>query len=190
MINSGFLNGLSAPDESILKTIKYLEENKLGNKKTNYRLKDWGISRQRYWGCPIPIAYDENKNVVKIPEKDLPVALPNIEKLDRDGNPLNNHEKWYYLIKTIFVPSTNKTATIGISTTVLTGVNTTGLTVGAALSAIDNVIGLGVLNDCITQLCDGRFPVESAPSTHLCTEPNRCLRCPNFTVRCETLASS
>ena len=94
MINSGFLNGLSAPDESILKTIKYLEEKKLGNKKTNYRLKDWGISRQRYWGCPIPIAYDENKNVVKIPEKDLPVALPNIEKLDRDGNPLNNHEKW------------------------------------------------------------------------------------------------
>ena len=94
MINSGFLNGLSAPEESILKTIKYLEENKLGNKKTNYRLKDWGISRQRYWGCPIPIAYDENKDVVKIPEEDLPVTLPNIEKLDTDGNPLNNIEKW------------------------------------------------------------------------------------------------
>ena len=94
MINSKFLNGLSAPEESISKTIKYLEENNLGNKKINYRLKDWGISRQRYWGCPIPIAYDENNNVVKIPEKDLPVALPNIEKINTDGNPLDSEENW------------------------------------------------------------------------------------------------
>ena len=45
-------------------------------KKTNYRLKDWGISRQRYWGCPIPIAYDNDDNIVKIPENQLPVKLP------------------------------------------------------------------------------------------------------------------
>jgi len=94
MINSKFLNGLSVPEESVSKTIKYLEENKLGNKKINYRLKDWGISRQRYWGCPIPIAYDENNNVVKIPEKDLPVALPNIEKINTDGNPLDTQDEW------------------------------------------------------------------------------------------------
>ncbi len=94
IINSKFLNGLSAPEESISKTIKYLEENNLGNKKTNYRLKDWGISRQRYWGCPIPIAYDEKNNVVKIPEENLPVSLPNIEQINSDGNPLDNEKDW------------------------------------------------------------------------------------------------
>ena len=94
MINSKFLNGLTVPDQSISKTINYLEKNNLGKRKTNYRLKDWGISRQRYWGCPIPIAYDENNEVIKIPEKDLPVVLPNIEKLGTDGNPLDNEKEW------------------------------------------------------------------------------------------------
>ena len=94
IINSEFLNGLSAPEESISKTIEYLEKNNLGNKKTNYRLKDWGISRQRYWGCPIPIAYDEENNVVKIPENDLPVILPEVESLNSKGNPLDSEEKW------------------------------------------------------------------------------------------------
>ena len=94
MINSSFLNGLAVPEESISKAIKYLEENNLGNKKINYRLKDWGISRQRYWGCPIPIAYNENNEVIKIPLKDLPVTLPDIEKIDTDGNPLDNQAKW------------------------------------------------------------------------------------------------
>ncbi len=94
IINSEFLNGLSAPEESISKTIEYLEKNNLGNKKTNYRLKDWGISRQRYWGCPIPIAYDEENNVVKIPENDLPVLLPEVESLNSEGNPLDSEKKW------------------------------------------------------------------------------------------------
>ena len=94
IINSEFLNGLSAPEESISKTIEYLEKNNLGNKKINYRLKDWGISRQRYWGCPIPIAYDEENNVVKIPENDLPVLLPEVESLNSEGNPLDSEEKW------------------------------------------------------------------------------------------------
>ena len=94
MINSKFLDGLSAPDESISETIKILEDKKLGNKKINYRLKDWGISRQRYWGCPIPIAYDEKNEIIKIPDKDLPVMLPENINLKTNGNPLDANEKW------------------------------------------------------------------------------------------------
>ena len=98
MINSDFLNGLTVPEESISETIKYLEKNNIGNKKINYRLKDWGISRQRYWGCPIPIAYDENNEVVKIPQQDLPVTLPDIDKLNADGNPLDTQAEWKSVI--------------------------------------------------------------------------------------------
>ena len=94
LINSKFLNGLKVPEESISETIKYLEKEGLGKRKTNYRLKDWGISRQRYWGCPIPIAYDENNNVIKVPEKELPVKLPNISSLKLEGNPLDSEESW------------------------------------------------------------------------------------------------
>jgi len=94
IINSKFLNNLNAPNESINETIKILEDKKLGKKKTNFRLKDWGISRQRYWGCPIPIAYDENNNVVKIPEELLPVKLPEDIDLNTNGNPLDSQKKW------------------------------------------------------------------------------------------------
>jgi leucyl-tRNA synthetase len=66
----------------------------LVRKKTNYRLKDWGISRQRYWGCPIPIAYDENNNPVKIPKEMLPVQLPKINQLSSTGNPLDEMLDW------------------------------------------------------------------------------------------------
>ena len=98
LINSKFLNGLKVPDESISKTIKLLVEKNLGKKKINYRLKDWGISRQRYWGCPIPIAYDENNNIVKIPKKDLPVTLPENIDINTHGNPLDLQEKWKNVI--------------------------------------------------------------------------------------------
>ena len=94
LVNSEYLNGLRVPEESISKTIKILEEKKIGKKKINFRLKDWGISRQRYWGCPIPIAYDENNKIVKIPEKDLPVLLPNNINLNTKGNPLDAEENW------------------------------------------------------------------------------------------------
>ena len=97
LINSKFLNGLSVPDESISETIKILEEKKIGNKKINYRLKDWGISRQRYWGCPIPIAYDVNNEIKKIPEKDLPVLLPENIDIQTSGNPLEVEKNWKYL---------------------------------------------------------------------------------------------
>ena len=97
IINSSFLNGLKCPEESIEKTIKYLEEKNIGTRKINFRLKDWGISRQRYWGCPIPIAYDENNNPVKIPEDMLPVELPKIDTFKTSGNPLDTNEDWKYL---------------------------------------------------------------------------------------------
>ncbi len=94
IINSKFLNGLSVPEKSIFETIEILEKKKLGKKKINFRLKDWGISRQRYWGCPIPVAYDENNQIVKIPVEDLPVKLPENINLNTNGNPLDNHENW------------------------------------------------------------------------------------------------
>ena len=92
--NSSFLNGLKCPDESIIKTIEYLENEKLGTKKINFRLKDWGVSRQRYWGCPIPIMYDADGKAHKVPKEMLPVELPNINRLEPTGNPLDKEIKW------------------------------------------------------------------------------------------------
>tara|TARA_A100001011_G_scaffold359258_1_gene405654 strand:+ start:8302 stop:10839 length:2538 start_codon:yes stop_codon:yes gene_type:complete len=98
IFNSQFLNGLNCPDESILKTIEILEQKKIGKQKINFRLKDWGVSRQRYWGCPIPIAYNNKGEVVKIPKKDLPVKLPENIKLDVKGNPLEHQKNWKQVI--------------------------------------------------------------------------------------------
>ena len=98
IINSEFLNGLSVPNESIAKTIEILEKKNLGKKKTNFRLKDWGISRQRYWGCPIPIAYDENNNIVKLPLEELPLKLPENINLNTNGNPLDKNNEWKNVI--------------------------------------------------------------------------------------------
>ena len=94
LINSSFLDGLKAPEESVLKTIEYLENKSLGEKKINFRLKDWGISRQRYWGCPIPIVYDHNNQPHKIPKEMLPVELPKLNKLEPTGNPLDKELDW------------------------------------------------------------------------------------------------
>ena len=94
IFNSSFLNGLKCPEDSIIDTINHLEKRNLGEKKINFRLKDWGISRQRYWGCPIPIIYDENNIPHKIPNEMLPVQLPEIKKLDPTGNPLDKETDW------------------------------------------------------------------------------------------------
>ena len=94
IFNSDFLNGLNYPKDSIDKTIKILEERKIGKKKINFRLKDWGVSRQRYWGCPIPIAYNSKGEIVKIPKEDLPVKLPENIELNVKGNPLDHQTKW------------------------------------------------------------------------------------------------
>tara|TARA_A100001015_G_C15030472_1_gene732937 strand:- start:1122 stop:3545 length:2424 start_codon:yes stop_codon:yes gene_type:complete len=94
MINSSFLDGLKTPGEAIEKSIEYLTKNRLGKKKINFRLKDWGISRQRYWGCPIPIAYDKNGNIVKVPKEMLPIKLPEKINLNTKGNPLDHQKEW------------------------------------------------------------------------------------------------
>ena len=94
IINSNFLNGLQAPENSVIETIKILEEKKLGKKKVNYRLKDWGVSRQRYWGCPIPILYDDEGNAHPVPKELLPVKLPENINLSVKGNPLDSQNNW------------------------------------------------------------------------------------------------
>ena len=94
LINSDFLNGLKAPNDSVIKTIEILEKKKLGKKQVNYRLKDWGVSRQRYWGCPIPIIYDEEGNVNPVPKDLLPVKLPENIDLSAKGNPLDSQKDW------------------------------------------------------------------------------------------------
>jgi len=95
IINSDFLNNLSVKDAQ-KKIIKIVEDKKLGNSKVIYRLKDWGVSRQRYWGCPIPIIYREDGKIVLVPEKDLPVTLPEDADFSKLGNPLENHPTWKY----------------------------------------------------------------------------------------------
>ena len=96
MINSGFLNGLEVKD-AIKKMIDYLVENNLGEKKINYKLRDWVFSRQRYWGEPIPIVHCEKCGYVPIPEEELPLLLPEVENYEPsdDGeSPLANIEEF------------------------------------------------------------------------------------------------
>jgi len=93
MVNSEFLNGLDV-DEAKKKIINKIEEKKIGKKQTLFRLKDWGISRQRYWGCPIPMIYLEDGSVVPVDKSELPIKLPYDADLKSSGNPLNNHPSW------------------------------------------------------------------------------------------------
>ncbi len=93
MINSEFLNGLSV-DEAKQKIIKKIERENIGKKQTLYRLKDWGISRQRYWGCPIPMIYLEDGSVTPVDKSELPIKLPVDINLKSSGNPLENHPDW------------------------------------------------------------------------------------------------
>ena len=93
LINSDFLNNLSVKD-GIIKVLEKLESDKIGSTKITYRLKDWGVSRQRYWGCPIPMIYCDNCGVVTELKENLPIELPQDISFENKGNPLENHPTW------------------------------------------------------------------------------------------------
>ena len=93
LVNSDFLNGLDIKNAKE-KIIEIIQEKKIGQKKISFRLRDWGISRQRYWGCPIPMIYLEDGSVVPVEKEELPIALPNDVDLNQNGNPLKNHPTW------------------------------------------------------------------------------------------------
>ena len=95
LINSDFLNGLSV-NEAKRSVINKLVELETGEEKVNFRLRDWGISRQRYWGCPIPIMYREDGKIIPVSKEELPVKLPEDVDLSLPGNPLDNHPTWKY----------------------------------------------------------------------------------------------
>ena len=105
LINSDFLNGMSV-EEAKKAVIDKVEAAGMGERRINYRLRDWGISRQRYWGCPIPIIYCDDCGVVPVPECDLPVELPKDVQFDKPGNPLAHHPSW----KHVKCPTCNKPA--------------------------------------------------------------------------------
>jgi leucyl-tRNA synthetase len=105
MINSDFLNGLPIIEARKLIIEKIIKQN-IGKKKTNFKIRDWGISRQRYWGCPIPIIYCDSCGVVEVPEADLPVTLPEDIDFTKAGNPLENHPSWKHTV----CPKCNKDA--------------------------------------------------------------------------------
>ena len=93
LVNSEFLDGLNI-DQAKNKIIEEIEKKNIGKRKTLYRLKDWGVSRQRYWGCPIPMIYLEDGSVVPVDKSELPVELPEDVDLNSKGNPLANHPRW------------------------------------------------------------------------------------------------
>ena len=93
LFNSSFLNNLTV-NQAIKKIIKVITKKKLGKKKITFRLKDWGVSRQRYWGCPIPIVYNKKGDAIPVRKKDLPVLLPDNVDLNTSGNPLEKHPSW------------------------------------------------------------------------------------------------
>tara|TARA_B100001564_G_scaffold105483_1_gene87285 strand:- start:3099 stop:5615 length:2517 start_codon:yes stop_codon:yes gene_type:complete len=93
IINSDFLNGLNVT-EAKDKIIKMIDTKNIGKKKTLFRLKDWGVSRQRYWGCPIPVIYLEDGSVVPVDKSELPIELPEDIDINSKGNPLESHPSW------------------------------------------------------------------------------------------------
>jgi leucyl-tRNA synthetase len=102
MINSRFLDGMTIA-QAKEEVATRLEASSLGNmpvgeRKVNFRLRDWGISRQRYWGCPIPVIHCEVCGVVPVPAKDLPVVLPEDVSFDKPGNALDHHPTWKHVV--------------------------------------------------------------------------------------------
>jgi leucyl-tRNA synthetase len=96
LVNSDFLNGLNI-EEAKIKAVEAIEAKGLGVGATVYRLRDWGVSRQRYWGCPIPVIHCDDCGVVPVPDDQLPVTLPEDVTFDMPGNPLDRHPTWKHV---------------------------------------------------------------------------------------------
>ena len=96
MFNSGFLDGLDV-EAAKRAAIAELERLGVGEGVVNWRLRDWGVSRQRYWGCPIPVIHCDACGVVPVPDDQLPVRLPDDVTFDRPGNPLDHHPTWKHV---------------------------------------------------------------------------------------------
>jgi leucyl-tRNA synthetase len=96
LINSSFLDGLSV-DKAKEEIARRMEEMGIGDRRVNFRLRDWGVSRQRYWGCPIPVIHCKTCGIVPVPHKDLPVRLPEDVTFDKPGNPLLHHPTWRHV---------------------------------------------------------------------------------------------
>jgi leucyl-tRNA synthetase len=96
LINSGFLDNLPVP-EAKRRVIAHLAEQGRGVGTIQYRLRDWGVSRQRYWGCPIPVIHCQTCGIVPVPAEDLPVRLPDDVSFDQPGNPLDRHPTWKHV---------------------------------------------------------------------------------------------
>ena len=112
LVNSEFLNGLEV-NQAKTKIIQEIEKLGIGEKKITFRLKDWGISRQRYWGCPIPIIYLEDGSIAPVEKSELPVRLPEDIDLSQSGNPLANHKNWKNTVdKKTGRPATRETDTL------------------------------------------------------------------------------
>jgi leucyl-tRNA synthetase len=101
MINSRFLDGMTIDEakEEVARRLEHTsrEGRPVARREVNFRLRDWGISRQRYWGCPIPVIHCEQCGIVPVPEGDLPVKLPDDVDFDRPGNPLERHPTWKHV---------------------------------------------------------------------------------------------
>jgi len=96
IFNSGFMNGLDV-DATKRAVIAELERLRVGRGEVNWRLRDWGVSRQRYWGCPIPVIHCDACGIVPVPDEQLPVQLPEDVTFDRPGNPLDHHPSWKHV---------------------------------------------------------------------------------------------
>ncbi len=96
LINSDFLDGMSVP-EAKEEIANRMDAAGIGTRKVNFRLRDWGISRQRYWGAPIPVIHCDACGIVPVPEADLPVRLPDDATFDKPGNPLDRHPTWKHV---------------------------------------------------------------------------------------------
>jgi leucyl-tRNA synthetase len=97
LINSDFLDGLDVAAAK-QRVIEELERRGVGTAETSYRLRDWGVSRQRYWGCPIPVIHCPSCGIVPVPRDQLPVTLPYDIELGRPGNPLDHHPSWKHVV--------------------------------------------------------------------------------------------